>query len=121
MTWRAPSALTRCWLAGPAVAMTWAPRNEPRATSRLPVTPPAPWTRSCSPARLFSASPSLQRLWAWPEDRPADHNANGAVSQRGFFICSDRFKSPLVRADRRLVWRGGFFGQDIVQADRVAL
>ena len=57
MTWRAPSALTRCWLAGPAVAMTWAPRNEPRATSRPPVTPPAPWTRSCSPARMFSASP----------------------------------------------------------------
>jgi hypothetical protein len=30
MTWRAPSALTRCWLAGTAVAMTWAPRSEPR-------------------------------------------------------------------------------------------
>src|ERR1700746_1503837 len=41
MTWCAPSALTRGWLAGPAVAMTWAPRNEPRATSRPPVTPPA--------------------------------------------------------------------------------
>src|SRR6516225_5381644 len=37
MTWRAPSVLTRCWLAGPAVAMTWAPRNEPRATSRPPL------------------------------------------------------------------------------------
>ena len=50
MTWRAPSALTRCWLAGPAVAMIWAPRNAPRATSKPPVTPPAPWIRSCSPA-----------------------------------------------------------------------
>jgi hypothetical protein len=37
--------------------MTWAPRSEPRATSRPPVTPPAPWTRSCSPAWMLSASP----------------------------------------------------------------
>src|SRR5690349_20774392 len=58
MTCCAPSALTRCWLAGPAVAMTWAPRSTARATSRPPVTPPAPWTSSCSPARTPSVSPS---------------------------------------------------------------
>src|SRR5690348_3468233 len=36
--------------------MTWAPRSAARTTSRPPVTPPAPLTRTCSPAWTLSAS-----------------------------------------------------------------
>src|SRR3954466_11008732 len=56
MTSRAPSAATGARLCGPAVAITSAPRSDPRDTSRRPVTPPAPFTRRRSPGPTASAS-----------------------------------------------------------------
>ena len=43
-------------MAGPAMAITSAPRAAPSDTSRLPVTPPAPLTSSVSPCATWSAS-----------------------------------------------------------------
>src|SRR4051794_32564566 len=56
MTWCAPSAATGARLRGPAVAITSAPRSDPRDTTRRPVTPPAPFTRRRSPGPTPSAS-----------------------------------------------------------------
>src|SRR4051795_4170257 len=56
MTSAAPSAATGARLCGPAVAITSAPRSDPRDTSRRPVTPPAPVTRRRSPGPTPSAS-----------------------------------------------------------------
>src|SRR3954451_17094181 len=61
MTSPAPSAATGARLRGPAVAITSAPRSDPRATSRRPVTPPAPFTRRRSPGPTASTS---SRIWA---------------------------------------------------------
>jgi NADPH:quinone reductase-like Zn-dependent oxidoreductase len=38
------------WAPGDAVMTFPVPLRDPRATNRPPVTPPAPWTRSCLPA-----------------------------------------------------------------------
>src|SRR3954466_3965363 len=61
MTSRAPSAATGARLCGPAIAITSAPRSDPRDTSRRPVTPPAPFTRRRSPGPTASTS---SRIWA---------------------------------------------------------
>src|SRR4051812_47570514 len=56
MAWRAPSAAPGARLEGPAVAITSAPRSDPRDPRKRPVTPPAPFTRRRAPGPTPSAS-----------------------------------------------------------------
>src|SRR5580692_4231796 len=78
MTWRAPSALTRWRLDGPAVAITCAPRRAASATSSPPVTPPA-WTRSVSERTCSAVSAGIGKAAAASQLTPCGLRASSAA------------------------------------------